>query len=251
MKTNSTISEMVTADYRAANVLDRFGIDFCESGSRTLSEVCKQLNIDENALDEALAELQSSSGHHEPVWHFADWDSKFLVEFILHHHHQYLRATLPELLLRGEAAVSNDRIKTTDWHDIHRLVQRLSDEVLRHLLFEERKVFPYILDLEAARTAHIAVVAPDFGRIENPVRQMQQEHVAILQQLQDIRKKIQSRKVPVAAPAELSGWLGMLEELDSNLHLFIHLETNLLFPRAMAAEAELLERIGFTTIWFG
>ncbi len=251
MKANSTISEMVTADYRAANVLDRFGIDFCESGSSTLSEVCKQLNIDEKAIDEALAELQSSSGHHQPVWHFADWDSKFLVEFIVHHHHQYLRSTLPELLLRGEAVLSHVRTKAADWHDILRLAQRLSEDVLQHLLFEERKVFPYILDLEAARTAHIAVVAPEFGRIENPVRQMQQEHLAILQQLQSIRKKIQSCKRSALIPTELSGWLGMLEELDANLHLFIHLETNLLFPRAVAAEAELLDRIGFTTIWFG
>lgn len=250
MKANSTIRELVTADYRTVDVLNRFGIDFCESGQQTLSEACQQLHLDESAIDHALADLHSGNGH-LPYWNYAAWDSKFIVEFILHAHHHFLRTGVAELIELGELILGDLRTGAADVSEIHRLVRRLSEDLLKYLDLEEKKLFPYILDLEAAKTAHIAVIAPEFGRLENPVRQMEQWHASAVQFLHDIRKKAQKVKVPSSAPAELVSWLALLEEFDANMHLFIHLEANILFPRALAAEAGLLERVGFTTIWFG
>lgn len=251
MNTKATIGEIVTSDYRAAGVLENFGIDFCRAGNQTLEEVCGEQHLDEITLEKALADLNASPGHQNPHWNYSEWDTRFLVDFIVHTHHNYIRETLPELLRLGKTVSEASGREYPKTRKVFRLVQTFEDDIRRHLDVEERAMFPYILDMETVRDSHDAFVAPEFGRVESPIRQLGNQHTFAVNVLQEIRSLTGQYRAPVGASHEHRSWYALLKEFDADMHLHLHLENNILFPRALALEAELLERKGFTTIWFG
>lgn len=251
MKTISTIGEIVTADYRAAGVLENFGIDFCKTGNQTLHEVCEERHLDKDLLENSLKNLNSCPGHQDPHWNYAGWDTRFLVDFIIHAHHKYIRETLPAIIRTGEKIAGEAGLGRVRIQEIHHVSQALSDEVTAHLEKEERVIFPYILDLEAALKENVAFVAPEFGRVESPIRKVEQEHDEAIAALQELRTLTNNYTAPENAPASHRAWYALLKEFDADMHLHIHLERNILFPRALALETELLDRKGYTTIWFG
>ncbi len=251
MKTISTIGEIVTADYRAAGVLETFGIDFCNTGDKTLFEVCEEKHLDKDLLEKSLKELSASPGHQDPHWNYAEWDTRFLIDFIIHAHHKYIRETIPEIIRRGEKVAREQGLGRILIHEIHRLSQMLTDEITTHLDMEEQVIFPYILDLECALNENVPFVAPEFGRVESPIRKIECQHAQAVNILQEIRRLTNQYRLPAKTSAGQSAWYALLKEFDADMHLHIHLEKNILFPRAMALEEKLLERKGYTTIWFG
>ncbi len=251
MKTKSTIGEIVTADYRAAGVLETFGIDFCNEGDKTLLEVCEEQHLEKEALEKSLKDLNAKPGHQDPHWNYVEWDTGFLIEFIVHAHHTYIRETLPELIRLGEKVARAHGLSRVGIQEIHRLSQALADEITGHLEEEERLVFPYILGLESALNENVSFTAPEFGRVESPIREIEHQHTQAVEVLQEIRRLTNQYRVPAKASADQSAWYALLKEFDADMHLHIHLEKNILFPRAMALEEKLLERKGYTTIWFG
>lgn len=250
MKTNHTISEIVKSDYRAAGVLEHFGIDFFSAGSMTIPEVCTSQHIDRKAIEQALDDLNTHPGHQDPHWNYAEWDTRFLVDFIVHAHHNYIRETVPELLRLG-IRVAGESGRPGAAHRLRMLSQDLMDDITRHLDLEEEVIFPYIVDLETALRENRAFVAPRFGRVESPIGEVERMHSRALELLQEIRTQSGHYEIPENATPDRKAWLALLKEFDADLHLHLHLENNILFPRAIALEAELLNRKGFTTIWFG
>ena len=251
MKSIFTIGEIVTADYRAAGVLENFGIDFCKTGNQTLNEVCEEQHLDKDLLEKSLKDLSACPGHQDPHWNYADWDTRFLVDFIIHAHHKYIRETLPGLIRSGEKVAKEAGLGRVQIQAIHRLSQALADEITAHLEVEERVIFPYILGLEAALKENVGFVAPEFGRVESPIRQIELQHNEAVAVLQQLRTLTNNYTLPENAPANQKAWYALLKEFDADMHLHIHLEKNILFPRAIGLEAELLDRKGYTTIWFG
>ncbi|MBP6828195.1 MAG: DUF542 domain-containing protein [Saprospiraceae bacterium] len=251
MKTTSTIGEIVAADYRAASVLDNYGVDYCNAGNKTLNQVCEEEHLDKASLENALADLSGNPGHQDPHWNYSEWDTRFLIEFIVHAHHQYIRETIPVLIRTGAKAAQQRGLNKSTVQEILRLSQALADDIETHLDVEETVIFPYILNLETALKDNAACIAPEFGRVESPIRKIAQQHAQASGLLKEIRALTTDYKIPAHASAELHAWYSLLKEFDADLHLHIHLENNILFPRAVALESELLDRKGYTTIWFG
>ncbi|HRI60196.1 MAG TPA: DUF542 domain-containing protein, partial [Saprospiraceae bacterium] len=98
----ATISEIVTADYRAARVLEAYGIDFCFSGKKTLQEASEEQHLSSVMLEKALDNLKMQPNGSPVHWNFTEWDTRFLVEYIVHTHHNYIRRVVPEMLRLGE-----------------------------------------------------------------------------------------------------------------------------------------------------
>lgn len=247
----ATISEIVTADYRAASILDAYGIDFCYWGKKTLQEVSEAQHLNKATIELALANLKVQSGDNPIHWNFSEWDTRFLVEYIVHTHHVYVRETLPKLLELGARVSASAAEQFRETVAIYQALLDLNGCAKHHLTSEEYALFPYILEMENVRDSRLPFVAPQFGRVETPIHAIEDEHLACIALLNKIRDLSGRFTAPADASPEHRSWYSMLKEFDADLHLHIHLENNILFPRAIALEAELLTQKGFTSIWFG
>ena len=247
----ATISEIVTADYRAARVLEAYGIDFCFSGKKTLQEISEEQHLNNATLEKALANLKLQPNGSPVHWNFREWETRFLVEYIVHTHHSYIRRVVPELLRTGERLNATESERFPEISDIYQKITKLGECTRQHLTSEEYALFPYILEMETVRDSKLPFVAPEFGRVEKPICAIENEHMVCIGLLREIRALSGEFTPPHEASQEHRSWYAVLKEFDADTHLHIHLESNILFPRATALEAELLQRKGFTSIWFG
>ena len=246
----ATIKEIVTADYRAAKVLEDYGIDFCYSGSKTLEEISQEQHLSNVVLEKALANLNMQPNKGVLQWNFKEWKTRFLIEYITHTHHYYIRKVSPELVRLGERVSVAEGERFPETSEIYRLVIELTNRSQQHLTSEEYALFPYILEMEAVRDSKRPFVAPEFGRVEKPVHAIENEHMVCIGLLRSVRALSSDFTAPHRASQEHRSWYTLLREFNSDLHLHIHLENHILFPRAIGLEAELLQRRSITRIGF-
>lgn len=246
----ATIREIVTADYRAAKVLEDYGIDFCYSGNKTLEEISLEQHLNNVVLEKALANLTKQPSGGVLQWNFKEWKTRFLIEYITHTHHYYIRKVSPELLRLGERVSAAESERFPETTDIHRRVIELINRSQQHLTSEEYALFPYILEMEAVRDSKRTFAAPEFGRVEKPVRAIENEHMVCIGQLRSIRTLTSDFSAPHRASQEHRSWYSLLREFNADLHLHIHLENHILFPRAIGLETELLQRKGVALAGF-
>lgn len=226
-----TIAEMVASDYRKAGVFNRFGIDFCCGGKKSLAQVCQEKNIDVDAVENALIQLdlKPASGIH---WSFGEWSPAFLMDFIVNAHHAYVRAQLPKLLAFGEKVARTHGHAWPETIEIHRLVTEIDEELSAHMLKEEQVLFPALKKMFEAQKA----IPMPFGSVENPIRMMESEHEDAGEAMRRIRRLSNDYAPPGGACNTFRVWYALLKEFEEDLHLHVHLENNILFPRAIALE---------------
>jgi regulator of cell morphogenesis and NO signaling len=234
------VSEIVKQDYRTAGVFRRHGIAFC-CGSHIPLELACQLN--EQNVDEVLTELVDAvrtiqiSG----TLRFNQWDPVFLCDYIIHVHHDYLRITLPSTLeLLKDFAEGH--LKKYPW--LTELVDILSEmniEMLNHIRYEEEVIFVYIRQIWQAYTGGEVYARLLVRTLSKPVEAvMKQEHQFTMKNLERVRELTQDYTVPPGACTSHKVSFLSLNELDENLIQHLHLENNILFPKAIRMEKELL-----------
>jgi regulator of cell morphogenesis and NO signaling len=228
----ATIGEIVAMDWRKAEVLKRYGIDFCCGGKRTLQSVCAEKHLDIHQVEKELLTASVSSGGR--ALPFNEWDVSFLAEYIMNTHHTYVRKALPELRAYAYKVSTVHGEFHSELNSIHELVDKLNEELLDHLYKEENILFPYIKKLAEN---HVPT-KPHFGSIGNPIAMMEHEHDEAGKILQKIRKLSIDFMVPEDACASFRLFYQMLQQFESDLHTHIHLENNILFPKAIKLEEE-------------
>jgi regulator of cell morphogenesis and NO signaling len=231
---NSRVGEIVAEDYRTAGVFKKYGIDFCCGGGRTLDEACKrgEVAVEElvNALEETAATAPGGG------MNFNDWDTNFLIDFIVNKHHLYVREKLPELTAYADKVARVHGERHPETLDVARMWRDLADELSSHLEKEERVLFPYIKQqVRAQKTATPAPVAP-FGTVQNPIRMMEVEHDVAGEIMRQINELTGGFTPPEDACMTYRVLYANLREFEENLHEHVHLENNILFPRAVAME---------------
>lgn len=203
----------------AMPVLERHRIDYCCGGGRTLAEVCQRAGLDLATLE---AEIEAAHPVEEPA---VDWDGRALAELCDHivtRYHRSLDEALPRLvgLARKVAAVHREKTEAR-LPVLLDLVERLHQDLQEHMRREEEVVFPWIRG----------------GRGESagaPIRVLTEDHLEVADLLQGLRAVTHDYRVPEEACGSWRAlWTG-LEALEHELHAHIHLENNVLFPRALA-----------------
>lgn len=232
---DETLGEMAAKDLRKAQVFKKYGLDFCCGGKKTLKEACAAKGLDIRAVEEDLRrEEQHTIGR--PL-RYGDWSLSFLVDFIVNTHHSYVLKTLPDL---RAAAAKVYKVHGTDHpelQEIHQLVESVFEEMMSHMVKEEKVLFPYIAQLETASKLNQPVYASQFGTVRNPVNMMEMEHEFVGEAMARIRILTNDYILPQGACATYSFLYRLLQEFEEDLHLHIHLENNILFPKAIALEA--------------
>lgn len=233
-----TIGELVAEDYRRATVFKQHGIDFCCGGGITLEAACRKRGLALDAMQGALAavEQKASLESMRP----ATWSLDFLADYIVNEHHTYVRESIPLLqeFTRKVARVHGSA--NPEVIEIAGLVDAVAAELRQHMMKEEQVLFPYIKALVEAQQKDREPERPAFGTVRNPIRMMEHEHDRAGNAMREIRRLSSDYAPPEHACNTYRVAYAKLEEFEDDLHRHVHLENNILFPRAQALEEELI-----------
>jgi regulator of cell morphogenesis and NO signaling len=189
--------------------------------------------------DEAVADPRAKPPSGQRDEQVAGWDGEELAgltALIRRSHHAYTREALDRLGPLCRKVASEEGGSYPSLVALRRLVEELDQDLRPHLEKEERMLFPYIEELEAAVSAGHEPGASPFGTVRNPVRMMMLEHDRCFELLREIRETASDYHVPQGADASVADLYSLLQELERDLRQHIHLEADLLFPRAVALE---------------
>jgi regulator of cell morphogenesis and NO signaling len=232
-----TIGSIVADDYRTAAVFNAHGIDFCCKGGRTIAEVCRAKGIDPTTLEGEIRQAMERTDNTEhDVMH---WSLGQLIEHIERVHHRYVESRSTTLLqfLDKLCKVHGDR--HPELFAIQREFQECAGAMAAHMKKEELVLFPFINQLEKAQLHGTTPPTPHFGTVDNPITMMEHEHDAEGERFRRIAELSDGYTNPPDGCTTYATAYAMLSEFEQDLHRHIHLENNILFPRAKALEKEL------------
>jgi regulator of cell morphogenesis and NO signaling len=230
----TTVRDIALENPAAIRVFEKFGIDYCCGGRKPLAQACE-----ERALEPAAVLAAIAGAAREPSAPSADWTTASLESLCAHivsTHHAYVRAEIPRLEQFAQKVVSRHGAAHPELLPIQQLVASLGEDLLQHLEKEEVILFPYIVNLER----NLASCGPRslacFGAVRNPVRVMMAEHDAAGAALAEIRSLSHDFTPPEGACPTYRGFYQALSDFERDLHQHVHLENNILFPRAISLE---------------
>ncbi|MBK8427665.1 MAG: iron-sulfur cluster repair di-iron protein [Lewinellaceae bacterium] len=234
IRTDHTIGEIVAADYRTATVFKAHGIDFCCKGGRSVSEVCESKNLKPEALLEEIR--QAAATAEQPSADYHRWPLDLLVDYVEKKHHRYVAAKSPELMQYLDKLCKVHGERHPELFDIRDEFAHVASELAAHMQKEEMILFPFVRKL--ATEAQPA--RPMFGTVQNPIQMMMHEHTVEGDRFARIAE-LTSQYTPSAdGCTTYRVAFAMLREFEEDLHLHIHLENNIMFPRAIEREKQLL-----------
>ncbi|PRY01226.1 regulator of cell morphogenesis and NO signaling [Pontibacter ummariensis] len=234
-----TVGELVAKDFRKAQVFKKYGIDFCCGGKRSLAQVCEQKGIDKAALEQELNALPDTKAGNETD--YASWEPSFLADYIVNVHHKYVRESIPALYEFTSKIARVHGKRHPELLEIAKHFVNVANELEAHMPKEERVLFPYIKQLDEAKKKGEKVSPPPFGSIQNPINMMEMEHEAAGSELEAIKELTSNYTIPADACATYTVAFKKLQEFEEDLHRHIHLENNILFPKALDLEKTVLK----------
>jgi len=228
----TTVGDVVARDFRAAAVFHRYGIDFCCGGKRSLAAACADRGV---RTDEVLGAVeQACTRPTSDTPRFSEWDPDTLIAYIVGTHHAYVRRALPVLTAHTRKVAAAHGTRHPELVEVAAVWARVADEMTSHMAKEEIVLFPYISQAAGAVRRGEAIPRAPFGSIDNPVRAMEHEHDAAGDAIAQIRGLTNGYALPEDACTTYRICLKELEEFERDLHTHVHLENNLLFPKARA-----------------
>ncbi|MFI5188086.1 MAG: DUF542 domain-containing protein [Chitinophagales bacterium] len=239
---DSLVSEIVSDDYRTADVFRKYGIDFYDGDKWSLERICETKEIDITGIKRELEESIRTICLPATL-KFDEWNIDFLTEYIVNIHHQYLRKALPEAKGYLLNFLENGQNEFSYLPELFGVFIELSKDMFPHLQQEETIIFPYIIQISHAYHSKESYASLLVRTLRKPVENvMQHEHEFVNRFLRQMRKLTNNYTLPEGASiSHLVTFLKLLE-IDNDLVQHMHLENDILFPRAIAVEKELLER---------
>lgn len=227
---NTTLAELVTTRPELAARLDGLGLDYCCGGQRTLGAAIAEAGINPDTTITALE--ATPAGSQAVEWNGVDG----LVDHLEATHHAYLREALPRLVALSDKVAGVHGQNHWELAQVAALVRDLRADLEPHLLKEEQVLFPMIRELAAATTT----ASFHCGSLSNPIRVMEAEHDNVGNLLTQLRTCTDGYRVPDDGCASYRALYDGLAELESDTHLHVHKENNLLFPAVLDAEQALM-----------
>ena len=239
MDSTTTIRDIVADDFRAAAVFQKHGIDFCCGGNQPIADACQEKGIDDQVV---LGELEAALTPGGEVPRFKTWELDFLADYIVANHHVYVRGAIETIGAHTRRVAEVHGQHHPEVVAIAERFAEVADEMTRHMFKEERMLFPYISGLAAAARTGSPLAAAPFGTAANPIRMMEAEHESAGAAMVEIRRLSGNYAPPDDACTTYRVSYQELEAFEADLHRHVHLENNILFPKALRLEAELLNR---------
>jgi regulator of cell morphogenesis and NO signaling len=233
---DETLGEIAAKDLRKAEVFKKYGLDFCCGGKKTVKEACAEKGLDVTKIEQELQTADKSTVTSRPL-PYNEWNLDFLADYIVNTHHSYVRKTIPDIRGYAEKVAKVHGDHHPELLSINELAQEVCDEMSAHMVKEETVLFPYIKQLIVSKNN--GKEKTSFGNLDSvrtPINLMEEEHEIVGSNMDEIRKLSKNYELPEDACASYSYLFKTLDEFENDLHIHVHLENNILFPKALDLE---------------
>ena len=230
------IGEVVAKNFHTAKVFENLGLDFCGGGKKTIGDACRERGMDPDFVVSEVSKVQGSNG---TAAHFESWEADFLADYIINNHHSYVLNTIPTIEHHLQKVIDAHGHNHPELSKIDEAFTSLKNELLDHMAKEEKMLFPYIKKMNFAYKNTLEMPVPPFGSVGNPIKVMESEHEAAGSLMAAINKFSGGYTPPADACGTFKVLYGELKEFETDLHMHIHLENNILFPKACLLEEKL------------
>ncbi|MBK6611265.1 MAG: iron-sulfur cluster repair di-iron protein [Sphingobacteriales bacterium] len=231
---DETIGQLAAKDLRKAQIFKKYGLDFCCGGKKTVKEACNEKGLDVTLIEQELQQADRAQDFRPLPYN--EWNLDFLADYIINTHHAYIRKNLPDIRAYANKVFRVHGQRHPELAKVYQLVEAVNAELTTHLHKEEQILFPYIKQLVAAKNKVQNFEQSPFGTVQNPINMMEMEHETVGNDLKELRHCTNDFELPEDACASYSLLYRMLDKFENDLHLHIHLENNILFPKAVELE---------------
>ena len=224
-----TLAQIVRQNNKAATIFENHKLDFCCKGKRTLQEACVEDNIDTLEVEDELKKIFQSENELNPDLLTLNQ----LVNHIVDVHHTYTQRELPVIFEWLKKVSSKHGDHHPELVKIFELFTALRSELELHMQKEELILFPRINQLENQFQAGTQDINTDTSLINFPISMMEKEHENAGTILAEIRELTNQYQAPADACLTYQISFSALKAFEKDLHQHIHLENNILFPKAI------------------
>ena len=229
-----TVRELAVALPNATRVFEKTKIDYCCDGDQLLGAACAKAGVDLQTLEQMLE--ASSAPERATTVDFQKLTATELIQYILDKHHTYTADEMQRLEALVEKVVGAHSANHPEVLSMRSLLQQLFAELKNHMAKEEQILFPFVAQVEQSILQNRPAPFVPFGTVNNPIHMMMFEHDNAGEILRELRKLSSDYKAPGDACISYRTFYKALEAFEQDLHQHIHLENNILFPKAIALE---------------
>ncbi len=232
---DTKVKQIVVEDPGATRIFEEAGVDFCCGGDKSLKDACAHADVSTTAILSRLRDASLTVAPNDVAWIHAPLGE--LTQHIREKHHRYVREAIPRVQALLQKVKSKHGENHLEIGSIEKDFLELGREMIMHMQKEEQILFPYIEALDRASKGNGTLEPPFFQTVRNPIQAMMKEHDSAGSLVRRIREASSGYALPADACASYQALYRDLHEFESDLHQHVHLENNILFPRAVEMEA--------------
>jgi len=236
LSSDRTVRDVVLELPQAARVFEKLKIDYCCGGDTPLGDACATAGVEVGNLERMLEEAGQAEVSGNGAFDFQKATLGELIGHILDKHHVYTREEMARLEALIDKVISVHGGNHPELRSLGGLFQQLCADLKPHMFKEEQILFPYIIEMERSALQNKPAPSAPFGTVNNPIRMMMMEHETVGGLLRELRASSSNYTVPPDGCISYQTLYQALEAFEGDLHQHIHLENNILFPRAIEME---------------
>lgn len=237
---DTLVGDVVKQNLKAAPIFHENNIDYCCGGRKSISAACDEARVEPEQL---IAQLKELTGPVDPdTAYINNLGLDELADYIVRRHHSYVKENIPFLKASLEKICSVHGNHHPELFEIATLFNESAGELTMHMQKEEIMLFPYIRKMANAKRDGSPINGAVFGSVSNPIEMMMSEHDNEGRRFETIADLSKNYEIPEDACNTYRATLNQLKEFEDDLHRHIHLENNILFPKAIELEKELTKK---------
>ena len=226
-----TVAEIVTENFLAVNVLQKHGIDLFNFETKTLAEACQQQALNLTVIEQEIRETEGIRTHH-----YDRWELDYLIDYILNNHHYFVWVNLPVIKEYALKVARTNGHKFPETIEVNQLFKEFATELETHLDQQEHKIFPYIKQLVYAQKDGTPILHEDLQLSVDSMKAEYRYFAAKINRIVSLMGRVEIANWPETTAAVL---LYKLRAFKQDFYQHIHLEKNILFPKALKLEQKL------------
>ncbi|HEY8689553.1 MAG TPA: iron-sulfur cluster repair di-iron protein [Chitinophagaceae bacterium] len=233
---SKTLSEIVNEQFQTASVFEKYNLDYCCNGKRSLRQACEDDNV---PVDKIVEDIKNVYSQKSNALDFNSIKLYQLLEYIVYTHHSYIKKEMPQILSYLEKVSTKHGKRHNELYKIAEVFVDLCNELTHHMNSEEKILFPRIKQLEQNGFEPISFDINHYQYLELPIIDLEDDDEDADNIMAEIRRLTNNYTPPANACTSFKLLYSGLRAFEIDLHQYVHLENNILFPKALILEKEI------------